>query len=710
MEYYAGQLKDFKFNTKKTYSSKKDEDGHRIKRVKCYDIFTFDIEVTSAFMDDKGKVMPYEKGYPAEYWNNMQKFALCYIWQFSVNDKVYYGRELEEFINLLNDLPEAQCIIYVHNLSYEFCFLLNVLTVKSVFARTPQHPMKCIYNEFPLYEFRCSLVLAGLSLDAWGKELGVLKKTGQLDYIKLRTPYTELTKEELEYCEYDCLVVYAGILDLIKEYGNVFKLPLTSTGRVRREFKRRLVKDKNYIRRVKRRIPSVPEYELLQEVYAGGYTHPNRLYSNQVQTGLIEHYDFSSSYPYCLMLPYYPTSRFFYDYHKNIPTDEELHKKCWILDIELYNLKPKTFHSYIQASKCEVTNPIYDNGRISAADYCAFKCTEFDWFIIRQLYDFSHVIVRNRYSAKKGYLHRNIIDYVLELYEGKTKYKNVEGKEDIYLLSKKYVNSCYGMFVTAPISADICFDGENWFAVPITRKDVEEKFNKLKDFRDSQTAYFLDYSTGVWCTAIARYNLFTCILGANNDDSLGQNCLYSDTDSCFILGKSDYSWYNNQVIQNLKDMCDHYDIPYERCWPKDPKGKERPLGIFTKEDDCKEFISCHAKCYCERRFDDKLYMTISGINKSAVKQLNNDIYKFKDGMEFDKDDDTSKKNLHTYIHNMGKVIYPDGYVSEYAHGIHMMPTGYKISVTDEYDKFNKFTREFYELPEHSIIRLRALFK
>ena len=63
-------------------------------------------------------------------------------------------------------------------------------------------------------------MLTRLSLETWGKQLGLEKAVGYLDYDKLRTPLTPLTDDELYYCERDCLVVEKGIKSYIKRYGN----------------------------------------------------------------------------------------------------------------------------------------------------------------------------------------------------------------------------------------------------------------------------------------------------------------------------------------------------------------------------------------------------------------------------------------------------------------------------------------------------------
>ena len=180
MELYLNQMQNerYEIEVTRSYSKKQGTSYHRY----CNDILTFDIETTSAWLEN-GKIKGYETGHDNEYWNNLTPLALCYIWQFSFNDKVYYGRRIEEFKKVLDDLPkDMDIVIWVHNLSYEFQFLTNLLTWKNVFARSPHKVMKCVSEEFPNIEFRCSYMLARLSLESWGKLLGVQKAVGDLDY------------------------------------------------------------------------------------------------------------------------------------------------------------------------------------------------------------------------------------------------------------------------------------------------------------------------------------------------------------------------------------------------------------------------------------------------------------------------------------------------------------------------------------------------
>ena len=58
---------------------------HNVKGEKyCNDIFTFDIETSSAFFIN-GKWRKFYFTLNADYYKKCKKVAWCYIWQFSIN-------------------------------------------------------------------------------------------------------------------------------------------------------------------------------------------------------------------------------------------------------------------------------------------------------------------------------------------------------------------------------------------------------------------------------------------------------------------------------------------------------------------------------------------------------------------------------------------------------------------------------------------------
>ena len=87
-----------------------DYNGHEVDilgKTKKIDntIYTFDIETTSYLVLD-GKIVSareYPKLSPEEQ-QDCVKQACMYVWQFSINDQVYYGRTWDEFVLFLQSL------------------------------------------------------------------------------------------------------------------------------------------------------------------------------------------------------------------------------------------------------------------------------------------------------------------------------------------------------------------------------------------------------------------------------------------------------------------------------------------------------------------------------------------------------------------------------------------------------------------------------
>lgn len=678
---YSNQLLNVTYNIECTRSVKRTRKTKYNKY--CNDIFVFDIEVSNLWKTNNGNIIEYKKGKSNEYWNELEPLAIPYLWQFSFNDNVYYGRELLDFKNVLNDLPkDCEIIIWVHNLSYEFHFLDNFLEWKNVFARSPHKPMKCVSKEFPNIEFRCSYMLTRLSLESWGKQIGFNKKVGYLDYDKMRTPLTKLSKKELIYGKDDCLVVYYGIINYLKEYKTVRNIPLTQTGTVRRVVKDKLMKDRTYKRNIKKLIPyNAEEYRMLLNIFSGGYTHANRYRSGIVQSGLIEHYDFASSYPSVMVCEKYPLTSWIQRYDVKIPSKKEMDKYAFILKLKFTDIKCETFNTYIQASKADGKNFEYDNGRVISASELTIWVTELDYQTIRESYTWKKVEVIEKYRSVKKYLPKPLIEYVLELYNNKTTLKGIADMEDLYMQSKQYINSLFGMAVTAIVQPNVIYENDTWNIEPLTEEYVNERLKKLRDDKPGEKRYFLSYSWGCWITAYARRNLWKCILQCDDD------VIYCDTDSIFVLGHKDFKWYNDEIEKKMENACNELEIDIKLTKPISPNGKEMPLGYFDSEDNCSEFLTLGAKRYVERRINDnKLHLTVSGINKGAVELLKNNIENFCDGFEFDKDSSCVKKLLATYITDMPYIKFKDGYVNKYKKGINMRRTGYLLTMTDDYKR------------------------
>ena len=459
-------------------------------------IYSFDIETTS-YIIYKGEL------YQADKYQELSKkeqeesiYGSCmYIWQFSINEQVYYGRtweELQEFIKKLNEVVPEKKIIFVHNLAFEFQYLRSYFNFSEVTARKSHKVMKCKMSDYNI-ELRCSYMMSNVALKKLPDifNLPVEKMVGDLDYTKLRTSVTPLEDKELKYCENDCLVVYHYIRYELTMYDSVEKLPLTSTGHVRRELKGQTSKDYVYKRVVSRAVNTDPHiYNLLIQAFMGGYTHANWLYTDEIIND-VDSWDFTSSYPYVMVTHKFPATKFKPCEVKSL---EEMNNRfAYLMVVKFTNLKSNYFNNILSQSKCyNIRGGKYDNGRIIEASELETTITDVDFKLILQAYKCNYKI-KECYFSVYDYLPKRFINFVLGKYVMKTEYKGVEGKEIEYQRQKGLFNSLYGMSVTNNIRDEVEYDNEmGWSENPISNEEI------LKKLQEEEKTGFLSFAYGVW--------------------------------------------------------------------------------------------------------------------------------------------------------------------------------------------------------------------
>ena len=592
--------------------------GHAVDikgKRKRYDntIYTFDIETTSFLILNNEQI-------PATKYLELSKkeqeqcifMSNMYIWMFGINGIVYYGRTWEELkgflIRLENWGTDCKKYVFVHNLAYEFQFLRNIFNMKNVFARKSRKPIKFELEDFNI-EFRCSYMMSNCSLEKLADvyKLDVKKLVGNLDYSLMRNSKTELTEKELAYCENDCLVVYKYIEKELETYETMKSLPLTSTGHVRKELKNKIEKDYSYINKVRRSVNVDGHvYNLLIDAFAGGYTHANWIYADEVIKN-VNSYDFTSSYPYVMLTEKYPASEF----RKIGVTKIEQMKSCfaYIVHVKFTNIKCKYYNNFISQSKCKkIYKGRYDNGRVMGAEELEIVLTDVDLKFIFETYEFESYEFLECYYSIYDYLPKQFLEFILEKYINKTKFKNVEGKEVEYALEKAKFNSLYGMTVTNNIKDEVIFDNEEgWSEKAISNEKIQELLEKEKKLG------FLSFSYGVWVTAYARYNLLSNLI------KLDEYVIYADTDSLKLREGFDIEVinnYNKSVTEKIKKVSDELEIDINKFCPLDSKGIKHELGVFDHDAFYKEFITQGAKkyAYIDSK-DNKIHITVSGVPK-----------------------------------------------------------------------------------------------
>lgn len=647
-------------------------------------IFTFDIE-TSSFLKLGDRIIS-----AIEYLNltkdeqeNAEFYSCMYIWQMSINDTVYYGRTWKELYNFLCRIEfysgNYKRFIYVHNLSFEFQFLRNAFEFNNVFSRKSRKVIRFELADFNM-EFRCSYMLSNCSLDNLSEtyKLNTKKLVGNLDYTLIRHSNTFLTDSELEYCENDCLVLYEYIKKELETYETIKKIPLTSTGKLRKKFKEIIDKNYKYIWLTRNAINVNPHvYNLMLEAFAGGYTHANWLFADTVIKGNIKSFDFCSSYPYVMTTSKFPMREFRKCKITNI--SQVLERFAYIIKVRFYNIKCNYYNNFISLSKVnEVKNGRYDNGRIISAEYIEMTVTDVDLKFIFKTHTIEKYEFVECFFSRYDYLPKEFINFVLECYENKTKYKNVEGEEVRYNIEKQFVNSMYGMCVTNNIRDNVIFDNlSGWSEEKISNEEIISMLKKDKE------KAFLSFAWGVWITSIARCNLLYNVV------QLDKNTIYCDTDSIKVFGDYDTKVidnYNKSVYQRIENVSKELKIDKNKFMPKDKKGIMHPLGVFENDNNYDEFITQGAKKYAYVDSEDKkIHITVAGVPKKGAKALKS-LEDFRDNFIFDYE--YTNKNLIVYNDYMQEITITDyqgnTFTSHEKFGSTFVPTTYELGKSQEY--------------------------
>lgn len=504
--------------------------------------FSFDIETTSTII-------------------NGEKKAWCYHFQFGFENSCYYGRNLKDFKDILDDisiyLGDRHIICWVHNLSYEFGFLTEYLHFDNIFATAPNHPIKCSYKNI---EFRCSYAFSNMSLALLSNTYTITKKgVGDLDYGIIRYPNTPLNVKEKMYCFRDVKILteywYMHILPMYIIGKKRKWLPLTNTAKVRHDMQSRISSWKEYKAIYSSVYPTEKMYNILRKCFYGGIVRANANYFSKLLDGIASR-DRTSSYPAVQLDYLYPMGRFIKikisDY--NDYSDDEY---CKLLNVTFFNLTTDAPVSIMPFGKAKCSSDVLlDNGRINRASVVTLWCTSVDFDLWKKFYKGS-VKINECYVSKKGRLCRFQIESLLEYFVGKSELKHVPGMEEVYLKLKNMLNSNYGCCVQKHNDESLIYNYSTgaWDKEPIEYSE--------------QNSEFLLYQVGVFITTYARYELLRAVYAIWQDDVFNNRkesaIVYMDTDSCkyrYRGGVYEYIFdkLDRDIITKTVEACDHYGI------------------------------------------------------------------------------------------------------------------------------------------------------
>ena len=700
---------------------------------KCNTIITYDTETSSGSMQSDHHVLAFD---PDRYVNdedyrknfdNGEKVACLYLWQCAIeNDNeiyVFLGRDLDSYLDFVLKLTtevrrqaffgvrsinrsnenaislqrksSVTLLTYVHNLGFEYQFLRNLFNddfskgrSEHVFARTIRKPMKASINLNRVnLEYRDTAVLTQKSLKSWcSSENLEVKKLDEPDdfYLETRTPKTPLSDEVLKYSVNDVVCMVYGMIKYRAKYGDLYNIPITQTGSVRRKLYAEVCKKNvdwssqcycvtnNY---------TFDFFKKLTKLFSGGWTHGNRYHIGKVINAKC--FDFASSYPYVMATSKFPTTDFINcDVNEfDALASQDLHKSDvrWFAKIRIVKPMSKLQNTYWSVSKCEneLEHMFADNGRVITCDEMVIYATDYDWDTFTKAYDYSSIEVLELYKAEAHYLPRELIMLILNMYNYKTTLKNVAGSEALYKESKEWINSLYGCFVTKIVTDAITFANGDWCKTPYDYEIFTDTISHTKIDKS-----FGSYQLGIWVTSIARHNLWHFI------SLMDERVTYCDTDSF----KGDFTDedlalvddYNKQVEAYEQEVANFYSFDSGMYAPTNPSGKECRLGIADREHDCK-LKTLGAKRYITED-EEGLHMTVAGLPKKSVSKLksidefrNNTVWNVKE----------SGKKCCYYNDNQKETIWTDGNGISYTcydmYTIAILPTSFDMSMSNEFE-------------------------
>lgn len=378
--------------------------------------------------------------------------SVMYVWQFAIGlHTVVIGRTWDQFKEFLfqvkRRLGGLKLVVYVHNLSYEGQFLSGIYNFKNyeVFCTDARKLLRMdMYNCF---EFRCSFRLTNMGLASAARRYNKcwLKLSGdEFDYTERRFSDTVLTRKQLLYCVYDVLAVVEMVQAIMKlNDDNLYSIPLTSTGFVRRNVKREM---HDFHAELVKCWPDYRCYQLLKAAFRGGNTHANRYYAGEILEN-VKSVDISSSYPSQQCNKDFPISPFkkrisnsIRYLHKLIDQGDAVIMHVVLTDVELRNKYEPV--PYISIGKCQAIHlpedrgVCIDNGRILTADYLEMCITDIDWILIDRQYKCKLQIIE-MYSSHYGKLPEPIRRLNIEYFKKKTELKGVIGQELYYHKNKE---------------------------------------------------------------------------------------------------------------------------------------------------------------------------------------------------------------------------------------------------------------------------------
>ena len=449
----------------------------------------------------------------------------CRVWAYALcdidnTDNVLYGNSIEDFMSLLETLPD--CRVYFHNLAFDVSFIFDHILKNGWvwdddrIPRYTKHFTTVISDMNQVYQVKLnfgnghvvtiwdSMKVIPLSIRDEAKAFGLSMAKGDLDYETYREVGHVLTDEEIDYIRRD-VQIDAQALAFMRDYGiNNMTIGSCALG----DYKHMLGGERGFRYNFPELTPEDDAF--MRKSYRGGFTYVNPKYAG-VEVGEGISYDVNSLYPSVMaacdgqLLPYGIPLWF---YGKPVPDNRH---PLWIARVTCsFSLK----EGRIPCIQLKGNMAFIPTEYIEDSDgYVTMTVTSVDWNLINMQYDIDVAEWHGGYMFKAStILFKQYVDKWVKVKNDAT----VSGNKGMRTIAKLMLNSLYGKFATQVKLKSRKPELDNDV---VRYVDLEE--------RERKPVYL---PVGCFITAWARYKTITTA------QACGDRFVYSDTDSVKIIG------------------------------------------------------------------------------------------------------------------------------------------------------------------------------
>lgn len=245
-----------------------------------------------------------------------EKYGFTRVWgscvvEIETSEVVHLGSSINDFVKWCEEHDKAK--VFFHNLKFDGEFILSyILLNKFIYDEnlSDNNTYSSIIDNFGAWymlkvNFNGSVVTfydsfkkLPFKVDDLGKMLKLPEQKLKIDYDLERAEGYEMTAEEQQYIQHDCIIVAKALKGLFEKGLTA----LTLSGDAQKYYKSLFENPRQYDYLYP--TISIDDDDLIRLSYKGGFVYCNEDYANQIVEGCS--FDVNSLYPYVLhekMLP-----------------------------------------------------------------------------------------------------------------------------------------------------------------------------------------------------------------------------------------------------------------------------------------------------------------------------------------------------------------------------------------------------------------------